>query len=187
MAGLRPEAYYSSFTDIDPALLTQVGIEAVLLDVDNTLLPRGSQDIGPEVFSWVEALKNEGLKVGIVSNSTKPRVDEIARQLDVPFVKNAYKPFSKGYKELCTILDVDASHAAMVGDQSYTDILGAHFAGMRGYMVKPLSSLDPVHTKILRLVDKLAVFGMIPVEKGMRGNRGTASEGMDGNVQPRRQ
>ena len=47
-----------------------------------------------------------------------------------------------------------------VGDQTYTDIWGAHRAGMDAILVKPLSSQDLFHTRILRRLDAFVVRDM---------------------------
>ena len=50
----------------------------------------------------------------------------------------------------------------MVGDQTYTDILGAHLAGMHAILVQPLGSVDLGHTRLLRQLDRIILHKMLP-------------------------
>ena len=157
---LKPDACFSRALDLDPDDLCARGVRAVLLDLDNTLLARGADVVGEDARRWVGALRRAGIAVGIISNSRKPRVRRTADALGVALVEHAFKPFTWGYHALCGKLGVPEHDAVMVGDQSYTDILGAHLAGLRAVLVRPLSSADPPHTRVLRAVDAWAVRGM---------------------------
>ena len=158
--GLKPERYVASVLAVDPAGLAAAGYGAVLLDLDNTLLPRGGTSVHDDVARWVASLSEAGLAVCILSNTAKPRVHEAAATLGVPVVENARKPFAAGYVRACALLGVDVCDAVMIGDQTYTDIWGAHRAGMDAILVKPLSSQDLFHTRILRRLDAFVVRDM---------------------------
>lgn len=157
---MRPDAYYVSVLDIEPHALVEHGYRAVLLDLDNTLQPRGADTLSPEVIAWVRSLEDAGLGVALVSNSGRKRTLEAARTLDVPLVRNAMKPFTRGYVQACAMLGVACNQAVMIGDQSYTDVLGAHRVGMDAILVVPQSGADPLHTHLLRMLDRRAVHGM---------------------------
>ena len=43
----------------------------------------------------------------------------------------------------------------MVGDQLLTDVLAAHLAGMRAYMLQPLVEQDLPHTLLLRNLERM--------------------------------
>lgn len=163
---LRPDAYFSSVLDIDASRLTAQGVRAVFLDLDNTILPRGLHVVPVSIASWVQGLKDAGLKVCILSNSNKPKVAEAARQLRLPAIQGARKPLGKGFAEALGLCGVEPGQAVLVGDQTYTDILGAHRAGVRGYLVLPLSDNDLWHTRLLRVVDRLACAGLEPQHAG---------------------
>ena len=157
MNGLVPDIYCASVLDIDPQALAESGVRGVLLDLDNTLLARGSSELTPEVCAWVSSLREHGLKVAIVSNTNNDRCARIAKELDVPLVRNAFKPFKHGLVRACAMLGIACRDAVMIGDQCYTDILGASRAGMISIMVDALSDADPVHTKFLRGFDRFAI------------------------------
>ena len=165
---LRPDAYFRSVPDIDASRLVAQGVRAVFLDLDNTILPRGLHVVSVSIAAWVRGLKDAGLKVCILSNSNKPKVAEVARQLELPAIQGAKKPLGKGFAEALELCGVTPGQAVIVGDQTYTDILGAHRAGMRGILVRPLSDNDLWHTRLLRVVDRLACTGLEPQHAGGR-------------------
>ena len=43
----------------------------------------------------------------------------------------------------------------MVGDQLFTDVVGAHLIGMPAYLVAPLVDVDLKHTQLVRKVEGL--------------------------------
>lgn len=157
MLAIAPDRYCQSVLDIDARDLVSSRIRGVLLDLDNTLLARGSSELAPEVKDWVQSLKDCGIKVAIISNTDSERCVRVADDLDVPLERNAFKPFVGGFVNICAKLGLACSDCVMVGDQSYTDILGAHRAGMSAILVAPLNSADPLHTRVLRCIDRLAV------------------------------
>lgn len=165
---LRPDAYFRSVLDIDASRLAAQGVRAVFLDLDNTILPRGLHVVPVSIAAWVQGLKDAGLKVCILSNSNKPKVAEVARQLELPAIQGAKKPLGRGFAEALELCGVTPGQAVIVGDQTYTDILGAHRAGMRGILVRPLSGNDLWHTRLLRVVDRLACTGLEPQHAGGR-------------------
>lgn len=165
---LRPDAYFRSVLDIDASRLVAQGVRAVFLDLDNTVLPRGLHVVPVSIVAWVRGLKDAGLKVCILSNSSKPKVAEVARQLELPAIQGAKKPLGRGFAEALELCGVTPGQAVIVGDQTYTDILGAHRAGMRGILVRPLSDNDLWHTRLLRVVDRLACTGLEPQHAGGR-------------------
>ena len=156
MKTISPDRYCQSVLDIDARDLVDSHIRGVLLDLDNTLLPRGAADVPYEVKNWVQSLKDCGIKVAIISNTDNERCARVADDLGVVLKRNAFKPFVGGYVDVCAELGLACRDCVMVGDQSYTDILGAHRAGMQAILVEPLSDADPIHTRALRCIDSLA-------------------------------
>lgn len=165
MIAIKPDAYYVSVLDIEPQDLLAKGYRAVLLDLDNTLQPRGAQCLSQEVVDWVHGLEDAGLRVALISNTSHDRAFNAAVLLGVPLISQAFKPFKRGYVKACAALGVACRDAVMIGDQSYTDIAGAHRVGMDAIMVIPQSSSDPFHTYLLRALDRRAV-------RDMRANGG---------------
>ena len=58
----------------------------------------------------------------------------------IPCITHAKKPFTKGIRQCLTQFDVPPTEAALVGDQIYTDTLGANCAGVTSILVKAIDN-----------------------------------------------
>lgn len=141
-------------TELSPADLRAAGLEAVLLDLDNTLVPWKGTLLTNEVREWVRGLHEVGLKLYLVSNARMgPRLTTLSKELDVPFVRRAWKPRRKGFEYAMARLGVDPAHTAMVGDQMFTDVLGGNRLGLYTVMVPPIARREFLGTKVSRLFE----------------------------------
>lgn len=136
---LIPCIRYSSIYEIDINGLKAQGIHLLLLDLDNTLIPYGLTEPEEVLHRWIAALREEGIAPFILSNSRKEkRVPDLAKKLGVPFLRRAGKPKKKGFQQAMQEMGKSQAETAMVGDQIFTDILGANRAGVRSVLVRPL-------------------------------------------------
>lgn len=157
MFSIEPDEYYVSVLDIDPQHLKSKGYKVVLIDLDNTLQPYGDDEVPQAYVDWVGSVRKLGMGVVLMTNTAKHRAIDAANELGVPLIRNAMKPFSKSYIRACAIYGAACKDAVMIGDQCYTDILGANKVGMDSIMVVPQSGADPLHTYLLRFMDHRAV------------------------------
>lgn len=162
MALFRPKEYFASVLDIDPAELAARGFKALVLDVDNTLMPRTKEQVSADVLAWVESCRAAGLETLVLSNSFQDRVVHAVEQLGCRFIGKAMKPLPGGFKKAQELLGIPVKQMVMVGDQTYTDILGANLAGAHSILVLPCGSEDLPHTRVLRKLDALLLLGMKP-------------------------
>jgi HAD superfamily phosphatase (TIGR01668 family) len=162
MAFLRPDEYLSSVLMIDAQGLVDKGVTTLLLDIDNTLVPRDSGLLSDEACAWVESLKAAGLRLCLVSNNWHKSVFRHSERLGLPVVYKAMKPapfaFLRGLRKAQGL----RRSAAVVGDQLLTDVLGARLLGMSAILVRPLAKADLRHTLLLRRVESLFMRGMTP-------------------------
>lgn len=136
---LIPRGVYPAVLDIQPAALKAKGIKLVLADLDNTLVPYKVPEPTPEVVAWKEALEAEGIQLFLLSNSRKPnRARHFAEVLGIPYQGHSGKPKRGGYFRALERMGCKAEEAVMVGDQIFTDILGANRAGVIPLMVEPI-------------------------------------------------
>lgn len=118
-----PNIYLKNVKDIKIELLKENNIKGLLLDVDNTLIDfdlkilEGSKE-------WCDELRKEGIKLCILSNTNKiEKVKRVAKELELPYINFAKKPFKRGFKRAIDLLKLDAKNIATVGDQIMTDVL----------------------------------------------------------------
>ena len=136
---LIPRGVYPSFSHLDPAALAAKGIKLVLADLDNTLVPYKVPAPTQEVVDWKNALESQGIQLFILSNSRKPgRAQRFAEALGVPFQGHSGKPKKAGYLRAMERMGAKPEETVMVGDQIFTDILGANNAGVIPLMVEPI-------------------------------------------------
>ena len=127
MAVFKPTGTLHCVTELTPELLKALNVHMIVLDVDNTMSPHGSQTPFPGVRAWAQSVTASGVKLIVVSNNYKKRVAPFAAQFNLPFVSFACR------------------ECLVVGDQIFTDILGANLCGMRSVLLDPLSP-DPSAT-----------------------------------------
>lgn len=142
---------------ITPQHFKQHHIQAVLVDVDNTLVPYDAVTVGDDVVQWVNALKAANIAVVLVSNNYKKRIAKIANTLNVPFVASAKKPFASGFKKALSFVDVPKEAVVIIGDQLFTDVLGGYCLNIRTILVRSLSRADVLPTKVIRYVEKFVL------------------------------
>lgn len=163
MGMLSPDFYYSSVTAIDLAVLRQAGVRHLLIDLDNTLMPRDSSEVPPEVRTWVNALPDTGMNACLVSNNWHAHVASVADGIGLPIVTRALKPFPPAFRKGLRVLGGTSDTTAVVGDQIFTDVLGGNLLGMMTVLVLPQSTSDLPHTLLLRRAERRVLAGREPL------------------------
>ena len=136
---LLATAAADSIFDLKPEILAEKGITLLLADLDNTLTPYSSEIPTPEVIAWKEELERRGITLFVVSNSRRStRVPNYCKRLGIDFVRHAGKPSTKGFEEALKRTGRRVEETLMVGDQIFTDVLGANRAGLRVVLVEPI-------------------------------------------------
>ena len=126
-------------TSLDPKKLKEKGITLVLADLDNTLVPYKVLEPSPEVAAWMAALKEEGIDLFLLSNSRKPgRAQKFAQQVGIPYQGHSGKPKKAGYLKAMERMGCRPEETVMVGDQIFTDTLGANRAGVTPLLIQPI-------------------------------------------------
>ncbi len=147
---------HSGVTEVSVQDLIAAGIQAVLLDLDNTLVGWQRHDVPDAVLAWLADLKAAGIKLCLVSNTRfGRRLKKLSEELDIPYVRRAWKPRKRGFRAAMQELAVDPANTVMVGDQMFTDVWGANRSGVYSIMVKPMARREFVGTKVSRVAEKL--------------------------------
>jgi uncharacterized protein len=162
MSLFGPDLYYSSVGAIDLDALSRDGIRVLLMDLDNTLVPRDTNVVPDELKAWAAGLTARGFRVCLVSNNWHERVRTIARELGFDLVDHAVKPLPFAFVRALRSAHARPREAAVIGDQVFTDILGGRLLGMRTVLVVPLSDTDLPHTLLLRRLEAFVLKGRSP-------------------------
>ena len=134
-----PRGVYPSITHISPKALAEKGVRLVLADLDNTLAPYKVTVPPNDVIAWKEALAAAGITLFLLSNSRKPgRAQKFAEQLGIPYQGRSGKPKRAGYLKAMERMGAKPEETVMVGDQIFTDTLGANNAGVIPLLVLPI-------------------------------------------------
>ena len=151
---LLPDAYFAQFTDITPDYLRGRGIEALLIDIDNTLAPYEQPDPTPETLAWFAALDAAGICAALISNNHADRVERFNAALGLPAYPDAHKPLTKTAKQALAGLGVSPAAAASLGDQIFTDLLCARFCGMQALIVPPIRDKRSLFWRFKRAMER---------------------------------
>ncbi len=137
---LLPKLMADSLTDITPDLLIQRGVRLLMLDFDNTIVPYTTSTPTSLMLSWLAWVKDCGIYVCVVSNSKRDRVKVFCKEHDIPCITHAKKPSSKGIRRCMAKFACKPEESALVGDQIFTDTLGANCAGVQSILVKAIDN-----------------------------------------------
>jgi HAD superfamily phosphatase (TIGR01668 family) len=155
-----PTSYAPSVAAIDLARLTANGFAGVIIDLDNTLV--GYRQLAPDDLHarWIRDARDRGVQVVMVTNNSTPWAIGIARNLGIPCIPNARKPLPKGFRRALDLLELPRESVIVVGDQLFTDVLGAKLFGLAVILVEPLAPRDPINTRWLRHLERWLLHGL---------------------------
>lgn len=160
LASLTPTHIVESVDDLKPVLLRADGIEAIIADLDNTLVPWRSFNVPPPVLGWLHDLDAFGIRICIASNTHFPkRLHALADSLGIPYVGGVKKPDIEGLQRCMDVMGSSVANTAMFGDQLFTDILAGNRLGVRTILLRPgLSSHELITTRFLRVAESLVIW-----------------------------
>lgn len=150
----RPTYVFNDITGITPKFLKQKHIKGIVLDIDNTLTTHNNPVPPQSSMDWLARVKKAGIKLIIVSNNKPPRVEPFAQLLDLEYVANGRKPLTYGINEAVRRMGFEKCDIAAIGDQIFTDIMGANLAGIRSCFVYPLEPETSLPFRFKRTLEK---------------------------------
>lgn len=163
-----PDYRVKSIYDISPKWLKRNGFTKIVVDLDNTLLPTDKTIVGPRAMTWIRQMAQGGINIALISNNAGDRVKKITKQTQLPIIMRAMKPLPQAYKEIEKAFG--GGKILFIGDQLFTDILGAKRRGHTTVWVQSLGGKEHWMTRITRkleayYIDKLIEKGMMPKER----------------------
>ncbi len=154
---LLPKRIVPSLTDLTPAQLHADNIRLLMLDFDNTIVPYTTDTPTAEMATALKALQASGIRLCVVSNSRRDRVQVFCRAWGIDCIIRAKKPFGKGIKSCMEKYGFFPEMCALAGDQIFTDTLGANLAGATSILVTPIHNHN-IWLKLRHIAEKPFIY-----------------------------
>ncbi len=167
-----------TYRDVTPTLLIERGIKALVVDLDNTLVPWHGTQADPDLRDWVASLHGGGIRVCIVSNTHRPRrVAGLAEQLKIMWVLSGGKPRKIGFERAMRLMESQPAETAVLGDQVLTDIWGGNRCGLMTILVDRIAPEEFIATRLISrrieryILRRIEASAPIPHLGGSEGGR----------------
>lgn len=119
-----PHKVAANVFELDEKFYVSNNIKGVIFDIDNTLVTADTVTPPKEILEYFAFLENLGIKIAIVSNNYKERVESFCKDLPYIYVARAWKPFKKNLRMVQKEFGLKPEEICLVGDQIFTDIYG---------------------------------------------------------------
>ena len=150
---LYPNVHLKSVLEITIEFLHKNQINALILDVDNTLIDY-DKNLQLEIIEWAKNLKANNIKLYILSNTNKKdKVEQVSQKLKIKYNYFAKKPLKTGLLKAQKELQEKPENVAVVGDQIFTDVLGGNRCKMFTILIEPIAEKDIWLTKVKRPIE----------------------------------
>lgn len=154
---LKPKIKLEKVTDITIDILNKYGIKALILDVDNTLSTHHGQVLTDGLPEWLETMRNNGIKMTVLSNSNSKRLTPFAQKIGLDFISLGLKPLPFGYLRALKRLGTNKKETAIVGDQLFTDVMGGNFVGVTTVLLTPIKPETSLRFRCKRRVERFVM------------------------------
>ena len=156
---LGPDRYAPRLHNVALQELFERGIRGLILDLDNTMVAYRQSEVVADHLAWVEEAHERGFKMVMLSNNFSQRVTNVAAQLRIECIPNALKPLPTGFIRAKRVLGLPRQQIAVVGDQLFTDVLGAKVLGFYTILTEPIEPHDFAVTRVFRFFERLLLPG----------------------------
>lgn len=134
MLPFMPAARTKTVFDLPYQSLYQTGFKGLIFDIDQTLVMHGAP-VTDQIIELFQKLEKLGFQLFLLSNNTEERIAEFNQDLAVPFIPLSDKPHPKNFLKALEIMNLAPSETLMIGDQLFTDVLGASRANISTILV----------------------------------------------------
>ncbi len=157
MLNYFPNEYVEDVYTIDYDALLRKGYRALLFDIDNTLVPHGT-DATPQVEALFKRLHGMGFSTLLLSNNSEERISRFCQNIKTQYIADAGKPGKQCFVKAMQMLNSDRTNTVMIGDTTHTDIAGANNAGVPSILVKYIGYYTKEKKGLRRGLEKCVLF-----------------------------
>ena len=130
-----PYEYVENVFSIDYKKLYDKGYRGIIFDIDNTLVHHGD-DSTKEIDDLFQTIQNIGFKTLLLSNNSEKRIKRFIKNIDSLYIHDAKKPKVDNYLKAIEMMNIKKEESIFIGDQIFTDILGANKSQIANILVK---------------------------------------------------
>ncbi len=149
-----PNYMFGSYREVTPEFLRSIGVSALLIDIDNTLVPYETEVPDEHIRRWFLDLQENGIGVALVSNNHAARVERFNQGLGVLAYADSHKPCRKTLEIAMRELGVTHSQTAMLGDQLLTDSYAGKHIGLPSIIVPPIKDKSSLFFRFKRFCER---------------------------------
>lgn len=142
-------------------------VKTLFLDLDNTCCQVKQTTPSKQLFIFIDLVKRLGIRVVLISNNFKKRVDYFARKLNVEYIYLAFKPFKFKLNRFIKKNHIKKENSLYIGDQIYKDVILANRLNLKVVLVEtkqkphisnlPFLLLEKLLKKELKKQNKLGI------------------------------
>ena len=121
---LRPHSFMNQFMTSIFSYCVQMAF-VLFFDVDNTIIKYKETGVSLQSMNLFNAISSHGFDhiILVSNNSSVERIEHVSKQLNLPAVTFACKPFVFTMRRLLNDYGIDVKQSALIGDQLFTDVL----------------------------------------------------------------
>lgn len=149
----KPDLLINELAELNLEVLKKEGIKCLILDVDNTFAPLKKSE--KSAIAFLNEASRFHLKVHLFSNNFSFKIKPFADKYNLSYTPLAFKPFKYSYKRFFKKYGYYKSEVLAIGDQIFTDVLGAKRCGIKVVFLQKKHSSDHFLTKLLRPLERL--------------------------------
>ena len=154
---LKPDLNLKNIFELDTQTLKNIGIKALFLDLDSTVMVSKSGVFCEKMMAWFEEMRKE-FYIAIVTNNKNPDYLKCVKNaIDFKVIENAGKPSTKKMKTLIKQLFMKPEEVVMVGDRPLTDILAGKLCRTKTILVGSINENENALTKFVRKLERLTI------------------------------
>ncbi len=154
---LRPDKNLRDIYEITPQMLHDMGIKAILLDLDSTTMQSKTGVFAKETLEWFEQFKKDFYMAIVTNNNKQEYIEQVNLSAPCKVYWGACKPLPNTIKSIIKGLFMNSKEVVIVGDRPLTDILVGKLAGTKTILVGSINKNENVATKMVRFIERLTI------------------------------
>ena len=154
---LRPDKNLKDIYEITPEMLKDMGIHAMLIDLDSTTMQSKTGEFTGKTIDWFNQFKKEFYMCIVSNNKNKEYIEKVEQHMPCKMYFHANKPCTKTVKNIIKGLFMSPKNVVVIGDRPLTDILVGKLAGTKTILVGSINPDENLPTRAVRFLERLTI------------------------------